>query len=155
MKPRTSDGTPAAPLPRAAGAGYSGAPLPKKLGLKPGQRVLLLDVPPDVRRLLAMALRGSRVAAANEDEVDLALAFATSREVLRAHAGSAASSLTSAGTLWLAWPKMSSGVPTDLGELQVREIGTTAGLVDVKICAITEVWSGLRFVYRLSDRTSG
>jgi hypothetical protein len=129
--------------------GYSGTPLPKKLGIKPGFRVRLASAPPDVRAELRDALADC---IDEERALDFAMLFTKSRPELRKEFPQIAKSLTPAGMLWVSWPKKSSGVATDLDENVVREIGLAAGLVDVKVCAVTDVWSGLKFVRRLKDR---
>jgi len=129
--------------------GYSGTPLPKKLGIKEGFRVLLLGLPSDVRAELKDALAGCRVA---EDGLDFAMIFTKSAEDLIKQFSSTAKQLAPAGMIWVSWPKKTSGVATDLSETLVRDIGLDAGLVDVKVCAVTEVWSGLKFVIRVKDR---
>ncbi|HKA23877.1 MAG TPA: DUF3052 domain-containing protein [Candidatus Eisenbacteria bacterium] len=131
-------------------AGYSGTPLPQKLGIKPGAAVLLrlaptgfaLDpLPPDVK--LSRNARGP---------FDVIVLFARNRAVLLAELAHAMAKLKPDGGLWVAWPKKASGELTDLQEGTVRTAGLEARLVDNKICAIDETWSGLRFVYRLRDR---
>jgi hypothetical protein len=129
--------------------GYSGTPLPKKLGIKEGYRVLLLDLPADVWSELKDALSRCRVA---KDELNFAMIFTKSAEDLIKKFSSVAKQLAPEGMIWVSWPKKSSGVATDLSETLVRDIGLDAGLVDVKVCAVTEVWSGLKFVIRVKDR---
>lgn len=130
--------------------GYSGTPLPKKLGVKDGNRVCLVDAPEDVRKQLKAVLDKCEIA--RDGPIDFAMMFTKSGAALTKELPRLAKTLTSAGMLWISWPKKSSGVPTDLDENKVREIGLAAGLVDVKVCAVTEVWSGLKFVRRLKDR---
>ncbi len=131
--------------------GYSGTPLPKKLGIKPGFRVRLADAPADVRKELRDAL--AECAAVNDAAtLDFAILFSKSREDLAEQFSLTAKALAPAGMLWVSWPKKSSGVTSDLDENQVRAIGLAAGLVDVKVCAVTEIWSGLKFVRRVKDR---
>jgi DUF3052 family protein len=132
--------------------GYSGTPLPKKLGIKPGFRVCLMNAPPEVRAELKPALAACEIARDSRKPVDFAMAFTKSEEDLSERFEQIIQSLTPAGMFWVSWPKKSSGVPTDVNENIVREIGLAAGLVDVKVCAVTEVWSGLKFVRRLKDR---
>ena len=130
--------------------GYSGTPLPSKLGLKAGMKFVALDAPPDLDSLLAGApdlQRLTRVAS-----FECALAFAASERTLSAHFSKLAPKLLDAGMIWIAWPKKSSGVATELTEDVVRRAGLAAGLVDVKVCAIDATWSGLKFVRRLRDR---
>jgi hypothetical protein len=132
--------------------GYSGTPLPKKLGIKAGFRVLLLRAPEDVLAELSADLAEC---ARQKDSLDFAMIFTASRSQLANDFSRIAQVLAPAGMLWVSWPKKSSGVATDLDENVVREIGLAAGLVDVKVCAVTEVWSGLKFVRRLKDRERG
>jgi len=129
--------------------GYSGTPLPKKLGIKQGFRVLLLDSPAEVRAELKDALAGCVLA---KDRLDFAMVFTASAADLRKKFPKVAKQLAPAGMLWVSWPKKASGVATDINENVVRDIGLDAGLVDVKVCAVTEVWSGLKFVIRVKDR---
>src|ERR1700740_387510 len=129
--------------------GYSGTPLPKKLGIKAGFRVRLGNAPQDVRAELRDALVEC---VAEETALDFAMLFTGSRAELRKEFPRATKRLNPAGMLWVSWPKKSSGVATDLDENVVRDIGLAAGLVDVKVCAVTDVWSGLKFVRRLKDR---
>jgi Protein of unknown function (DUF3052) len=132
--------------------GYSGTPLPKKLGIKPAFRVHLHNAPADVMTELRRSLSDCVVISRPEDPLDFALLFVKSQSELSKQFSIIAACLTAAGMLWVSWPKKSSGVKTDLNENVVREIGLAAGLVDVKVCAVTEVWSGLKFVRRLKDR---
>ncbi len=131
--------------------GYSGTPLPKKLGIKPGFRVRLNNLPAEVRRELHQALAECKEVQ-RSNSLDFAMLFASSRSDLKKQFAAIANSLAPAGMLWVSWPKKASGVSTDLNENIVREIGLAGGLVDVKVCAVTEVWSGLKFVRRLKDR---
>lgn len=128
-------------------AGPSGTPLWQKLGLKPGQRLLLLDAPKDFDQLLVGApggiVRTSRVAA-----FDAAVLFATTVRAQETHLARVLTKLASGGMLWLAWPKQASGVVTDLSDEAVRRMGLAAGLVDIKVCAIDATWSALKFVHR-------
>jgi hypothetical protein len=143
-------------LPRAPIAtsmpGYSGTPLPKKLGIKPGAHVWLVDAPSDVRAELSAALAGCESVRTGEAPLDFAMIFTKSKAELAKEFTRISKLLAPAGMLWVSWPKKSSGVATDLDENKVRQIGLDAGLVDVKVCAVTEVWSGLKFVRRVKDR---
>jgi hypothetical protein len=132
--------------------GYSGTPLPKKLGIKDGQRVFFVDAPADVRVELKSALKGCSIASKEDASLDFAMLFTKSKVALGREFGRLAKRLSPAGMLWVSWPKKRSGVATDLDENVIREIGLAAGLVDVKVCAVTDVWSGLKFVRRLKDR---
>jgi hypothetical protein len=132
--------------------GYSGTPLPKKLGIKDGARVRLFDIPAEVRGELKESLAHCEILPDGKKQPDFMMLFTKSRDELSAKFGQIAKQLAPAGMLWISWPKKSSGVATDITEDVVREIGLAAGLVDVKVCAVTEVWSGLKFVKRLKDR---
>ncbi|MBV9109354.1 MAG: DUF3052 domain-containing protein [Gemmatimonadetes bacterium] len=136
-------------------AGYSGTPLPKKLGMKAGQRVRFVAAPPEFASALGGLPPDLTFVAATDDgasALDLIVFFTASSDQLRARFDALARSLTPAGMLWIAWPKKSSGVRTDLTEDVVRRIALDGGLVDVKVCAIDATWSGLKLVYRLKDR---
>lgn len=132
--------------------GYSGTPLAKKLGIKNGFAVRFLDCPADVRGELKPALTGCKILADGKKPADFMLWFPGSKDRLSAEFGRLSKQLAPAGMLWISWPKKSSGVSSDLDENVVRQIGLAGGLVDVKVCAVTEVWSGLKFVRRLKDR---
>jgi hypothetical protein len=136
-------------------AGYSGTPLPRKLGIREGHRVLLAGAPAgfDLGDLPAVDLHDVDVQRrATTTPYDVILAFTPDRRSLDRRFPALARRLVTNGGLWIAWPKRSSGVPTDLDENIVREVGLAAGLVDNKVCAIDATWSGLRFVVRLRDR---
>lgn len=132
-------------------AGYSGTPLGRKLGVKPDSRVLLVAAPPgfDLDDVPAGAVVHRRGGSASYDVI---LAFCPDGERLRRRLSTYVPKLTTAGALWLAWPKRSSGVPTDIDENAVRDEGLRAGLVDVKVAAIDATWGSLKFVRRLRDR---
>jgi len=132
--------------------GYSGTPLVKKLGIKDGLRVALLHVPDAVKTELRNALIQCRRETVAGKDLDFILLFAKSLPVLRVELLSAAKALAPNGMLWIAWPKKSSGVATDLSGDVVRQSGLDAGLVDVKVCAVTDVWSGLKFVIPVKNR---
>ena len=132
--------------------GYSGTPLTKKLGIKDDFRVALLHVPDEVTAELRDALAKCRVQNITNRDLDFIFLFAKSRAGLELELGHAARALAPAGMLWISWPKKSSGVATDLTEKVIRESGLNAGLVDVKVCAVTDVWSGLKFVIPVKHR---
>ena len=136
-------------------AGYSGTPLPKKLGIKPGSRLALIDAPDGFELTLGELPAGVGVRTTARGTVDVTVAFFADRAKLERRFPAIRSALDPDGGLWIAWPKRASGVATDLTENVVRELGLAAGLVDNKVCAIDEVWSGLRLVYRLADRPGG
>ncbi len=136
--------------------GYSGTPLAKKLGIKDNFRAALLHVPDDVKTELRDALGKCRIQhitnnIINED-LDFIFLFAKSRAGLELELSPAAEALAPAGMLWISWPKKASGVATDLTGDVVRQSGLDAGLVDVKVCAVTDVWSGLKFVIPVKNR---
>jgi hypothetical protein len=133
-------------------AGYSGTPLAKKLGIKDDFRVALLDVPDDVRNELRPAFSKCRIVKLTSGPLDFIFLFAKSVAELERQLVPAMKALAPAGMLWIAWPKKASGVATDLTETIVREGGLAAGLVDVKVCAVTDVWSGLKFVIPVKNR---
>lgn len=132
-------------------AGYSGTPLPKKLGIKEQFRVALLDLPVDVKGKLESALASCQIA--EDQPVDFAIIFVKTANELKKQFPRFAKQLAPAGMLWVSWPKKASGLATDINENEVRRIGLEAGLVDVKVCAVNEIWSGLKFVIRLKDRS--
>ena len=132
-------------------AGYSGTPLAKKLGIKDGFRVWFVNPPDNFDQDLDLPA-AIRVTPAKARPLDLVLLFTKSETKLRKDFAVWAQKLRANGMLWVCWPKMSSGVATDINETIVRRIGLDAGLVDVKICAVNNIWSGLKFVYRLKDR---
>lgn len=133
-------------------AGYSGTPLPKKLGIKNGFSVALSNMPDDVRAALKEALAECKIASSKSQALNFVMLFAKTQAELNKAFSSWAERLAPAGMLWVSWPKKTSGVPSDLNENKIRQIGLDAGLVDVKVCAVSEVWSGLKFVIRVKDR---
>jgi len=138
---------------RAAPAGYSGTPLPRKLGIKPGARVALISGPSGFDDTLGDVPEGVAVRRRLRGApLDVIVAFFTRRSLLERRLPGLRAALDPAGGLWIAWPKRASGVDTDVTEDVVRSLGLAAGLVDNKVCAIDHTWSGLRFVYRLRDR---
>jgi len=136
-------------------AGYSGTPLSQKLGIKAQFKVAFLDLPFEVKAELQEALAECRMAKAGREasgELDFAMIFVKWQAELRAQFPRFDQQLATAGMLWVSWPKKSSGVTTDITENIVRGIGLEAGLVDVKVCAVSDIWSGLKFVIRVKDR---
>jgi hypothetical protein len=133
-------------------AGYSGTPLVQKLGIKPGHRLLLMQPPPDFLTTLGELPQDVTFAKPTAGQLNVALLFVKSAADLKKRFAPLADRLVSNGALWVCWPKKASGVSTDLSENAVRNLGLDAGLVDVKVCAVDEVWSGLKFVIRLVDR---
>jgi hypothetical protein len=133
-------------------AGYSGTPLAKKLGIKDNFRIALINAPKDFSNTLGPLSSSVRVSSRLSADLDLILFFVDSEEVLTREFVKLSTKLKTNGMIWIAWPKKSSGVATDLSFTPVQRIGLECGLVDVKICAVDEIWSGLKFVYRLKDR---
>jgi hypothetical protein len=135
-------------------AGYSGTPLVRKLGIKENHRLAVIGPPSDFGRTLGDLPPGVIVETSwlGQDPFDVIVFFAGSRSQLVKTFATLAKHLKPAGGMWISWPKKTSGVATDLSENDVREVGLKAGLVDNKVCAVDDTWSGLRFVYRLQDR---
>ncbi len=130
-------------------AGYSGTPLPQKLGIKPAARVALVDAP----RAFALDLpAGAALVDGKARDVDVIVWFVTARAAFAKTLASVAARMQPAGGLWIAWPKKASGVATDMTENVVREVALPTGLVDNKVCAIDDTWSGLRLVVRVENR---
>ncbi len=125
---------------------YSRAQLPRKLGVKPGHRVLLVNAPQNIR------MDGDEGDDGNPEPYDVIVIFCPDKAALAAAFPRARERLARDGGLWVSWPKKASGVATDLSGDLVRAFGLGEGLVDNKVCAVDEVWSGLRFVRRLADR---
>jgi hypothetical protein len=133
-------------------AGYSKRTLVEKLGIKPSTQVVALSAPPTYASLLGALPAGSSLRSRLPAASGFIHKFARTRDDLAADFPRLARALTDNGTLWISWPKRASGVETDLTEDIVREIGLKDGLVDVKVCAVDEVWSGLKFVRRVENR---
>ena len=134
-------------------SGYSGTPLPQKLGIKTGHRLALLGPPPGFSKTLGKMPSGVLTVNGLEGgPFDVVILFVVEKEHLDLAFSATARHLKPNGGLWVAWPKVGSGVLSDLTEDRVREVALAAGLVDNKVCAIDGVWSGLRCVYRLKDR---
>ena len=135
-------------------AGYTGTPLPQKLGIKPGARLALVRAPAGFERALNPLPDGVRLRTQARGAQDVVLFFATRRAELERRFDGLARTIEPAGGLWIAWPKRTACVATDLREGIVRELGLAHGLVDNKVCAVDDTWSGLRFVFRLRDRAA-
>ncbi len=138
-------------------AGYSGTPLPRKLGIKDGHRVWVVQQPTGFRETLGTLPSEASVAttAAGSDPVDVILLFVREARDLVARLPGCRARLADDGGLWICWPKKASGVRTDVTDSVVRAAGLATGLVDNKVCAVDDTWSGLRFVVRLADRGKG
>jgi hypothetical protein len=133
-------------------AGYSGTPLVKKLGVREGHRVAFPAAPDGFEKLLGRLPEGVTVRSRVTGPLDVIVYFTTRRAELERRFPALRSALAPAGGLWIAWPKASSGVTTDLKFADVQEVGLANKLVDNKTCAIDETWSGARMVIRLKDR---
>jgi hypothetical protein len=133
-------------------AGYSKRSLVDKLGIKAGHRVAILGAPPAYAATLGELPPQVKLGNDLRSEKDLLHFFTKSRQELEQKFPALKSVLAQKGLLWISWPKGSSGVATDVNDNVVREIGLRNGLVDVKVCAVDETWSGLKFVYRVKDR---
>ena len=133
-------------------AGYSGTPLAQKIGIKPGHRLVLRNHPQSFVKDLGKLPEGVASSDRLNGKADVVVYFVEKRTALKKDFPVLAAKLEANGMLWIAWPKRASGRPTDLNENLVRDTGLGFGLVDVKVCAIDEIWSGLKFVIRLKDR---
>jgi hypothetical protein len=136
-------------------AGYSGTPLLKKLGIKEGYRIAFLGAPKEYPKALGkLPPRVIQVAieARSKADLDLVQLFVKNQAELKKQFPGSKERLRPAGSLWVSWPKRASRITTDLNENVIREFGLEIGLVDVKVCAVDDVWSGLKFVYRVRDR---
>ncbi|HEV7806253.1 MAG TPA: DUF3052 domain-containing protein [Solirubrobacteraceae bacterium] len=134
-------------------AGYSGTPLVRKLGFRPGMRAHFVSAPADFGALLGELPDGVRVLARPAAPLDLVMLFVTSRAQLERRLGGLHAKLRQDGMVWVAWPKRASKVATDMTEDVVRDVVLPRGLVDVKVCAIDETWSALKLVIRRELRT--
>jgi len=132
--------------------GYSGTPLAIKLGIKEGFRVALVGAPKGFRSELESLPKRVEFVTSVATSLDLIVFFTKSQSDLLGNFSRLAAKLAPAGMLWISWPKKASGVLTDLSDGIVRQIGLDAGLVDTKVCAVNDVWSGLKFVIRVKDR---
>lgn len=127
--------------------GYSGTPLPKKLGIKEGGTVALAGAPADFAKTLGALPSGAKLHSSPRSKRDLTIWFVRSLKQLRAETPRMVEA-SKQGNIWIAWPKKASGIVTDVSEREVRALGLAAGLVDYKICAIDATWSGLCFALR-------
>jgi hypothetical protein len=134
--------------------GYSGTPLAAKLGIKPGSSVFVEGAPTPYEQLIAPLPAGVVVQAAVDDTTDVVHLFCTSRADLAAALERSLQELRPDAALWVSWPKKASKVPTDITEDTIRELALPLGLVDVKVCAVDDVWSGLKLVVRKDLRSA-
>jgi hypothetical protein len=133
-------------------AGYSKRSLVDKLGIKPGASVLILEAPRGYAKTLGPLPNGVVVSKTARAGLDFVHLFSTKRTDLERRFGALQKALAPAGMLWISWPKKASGVPTDVTEDVVRGVALARGLVDVKVCAVDDIWSGLKLVRRVKDR---
>ena len=133
-------------------AGYSKRSLVEKLGIKPGAKVYLGNSPAGYQKTLGALPAGASLLKTLRGPCEFIQFFTSKRSQLKSSFPGLKKNLAADGCLWISWPKGASGIKTDVNENVVREIGLENGLVDVKVCAVDEVWSGLKFVYRLKDR---
>jgi hypothetical protein len=133
-------------------AGYSQTPLLKKLGIKPDFDVAFVNAPKNFTQQLELPASVNIKSPLKSRDLDLIIVFVSSQKTLTAAFAQYSARIKPAGMFWVSWPKKASGVQTDLNENIVRDIGLRSGMVDVKVCAVDEVWSGLKFVFRLKDR---
>lgn len=133
-------------------AGYSGTPLAQKLGVKEGQRTWRLNMPATVAAGIAHSGGSPTLQKSPQPGLEMAHLFVTQRKELAGHLTRLRRLLNPAGAIWVSWPKKSAKVPTDITEDTVREVCLPLGLVDIKVCAVDEVWSGLKLVIRKSER---
>ena len=133
-------------------AGYSGTPLSKKLGLTDGLVIFVSNAPADYFDWITPLPKALTVRDKLTDEVDFIHMFVREANAFKKEFSKSKKHLKKTGMLWVSWPKKSAKVATDLDENIIRDFGLAEGLVDVKVCAVDNVWSGLKFVYRLKDR---
>ena len=129
-------------------AGYSGTPLASKLGIKAGMVLRVVNAPTGYRKLLAPMPDGARIATHASGKADIVHHFATRRAELAAALESYRGRLDAATPVWVSWPKKSAKLPTDITEDTIRAVALPLGYVDIKVCAVSEVWSGLKLVVR-------
>lgn len=133
-------------------AGYSPTPLWKKLGYKSGMNVHAIDAPDHYQEILSDLPDDINWCELSTSNMDLVHVFCTDEQSLENNLPTLKNHLKPAGMLWISWPKMTAPFATKINREKVRELGLAAGLVDVKVCAVDENWSGLKFVYRVKDR---
>jgi hypothetical protein len=132
----------------AATTGYSGTPLTKKLGFKERSLVLLIDAPKDYAQLVAPMPAGVQFIFKPSRDVDIAHVFVSRRSTLSKYLNKLRETLDAQASIWVSWPKKTAKVPTDITEGTIREVALPLGFVDIKVCAVTDVWSGLKLVLR-------
>jgi hypothetical protein len=133
-------------------AGYSGTPLPQKLGIKPGLMVVTINAPTNYRRLLGPVAEGVTFSDRLKPDTSFVHVFIKKRSELAKKLPGLREKIADTGTVWVSWPKKSAGLPTDVTEDVVRVVALPLGFVDVKVCAIDETWSGLKLMVRRENR---
>jgi hypothetical protein len=132
--------------------GYSGTPLPGKLGIKPGARVLAVDAPKTYPALISPLPLKAALVSRLDDSVDIIHVFVTKKVDLSRFLKGAIGKMRPDAAVWVSWPKKAAGVPTDVTENTIREVALALGFVDIKVCAVDEIWSGLKLVIRKENR---
>lgn len=135
-------------------AGYSGTPLPQKLGIKPGTIVVAIDAPENYRKLLGQIPSGVNFASRPVGNSKFIHLFATRRSELEKQLSNLRQKIAEDAAVWVSWPKKSSGVATDITENVIRAVALPLGFVDIKVCAVDETWSGLKLMIRKENRKS-
>jgi hypothetical protein len=133
-------------------AGYSGAPLAKKLGIKPGCRLFVADAPKNYAELVAPLPEGVQLTAKLRADTDVVHVFSTRRAKLAEALRSSLAKMKPEGAIWVSWPKKASRMETDITEDTIRQLALPMGLVDIKVCAVDETWSALKLVLRKEKR---
>ena len=133
-------------------AGYSGTPLVQKLGIKPGHRIATVAEPPSFDKALGALPEGAAFVGSTAKNVDVIVAFETDLKQFKKHLPELEKRIQQDGMIWVAWPKKASGMKTDLSEDEIRDLALKRKLVDIKVCAIDEIWSGLKLVIRKENR---
>lgn len=132
--------------------GYSGTPLAQKLGIKPDMKVGLINPPPHYRKLIGRAVKSVTFSDRVGNDAPFVHLFATERSMLDKNLRQLRTKLSETGTVWVSWPKKASGVQTDITEDVIRAVALPLGFVDVKVCAVDDVWSGLKLMIRREER---
>jgi len=135
-------------------AGYSGTPLPQKLGIKPSTDVVVINGPENYGKLLGKLPEGARLSDRLTAGANFVHFFTKRRNELRKQLPRLRAKLSDTGSLWVSWPKKSAGVQTDVTEDVIRDVALPLGLVDTKVCAVDEIWSGLKLMVRRENRKS-
>ena len=135
--------------------GYSGTPLPQKLGIKPDSEVGLIDPPANYRKLLGPAVKAVRFSDRVNKGASFVHLFVTERARLDKYLRELRTKLAETGTVWVSWPKKASGVQTDITEDVIRTVALPLGFVDIKVCAVDDTWSGLKLMIRREQRKGG